>query len=64
MIEQHLVIIIDNKKIVKPQKYSCPVGEKTKEEAVSASKRNYEFVFKNNDYESYYFLHQIESHQK
>jgi hypothetical protein len=58
-MKQHLVIIIDNKKIVDPKKYSCPIGDKTKEEAIKSSKLTYEKNHKNFDYESYYFVHEI-----
>lgn len=53
----HLVIIIDNKGIVNPKKYSCKTTEKTKEEAVKSAKKKYETDTKNFDYESYHFTH-------
>lgn len=53
----HLVIIIDNKRVVEPKKYSCKITEKTKEEAVSSAKKAYENKYQNFDYESYYFTH-------
>lgn len=58
-IIQHLIVIIDNNKIVEPKYYQCPFADKTQKEAISAAKKTYENNHKNFDYESYYFKQQI-----
>ncbi len=54
---EHLVIIIDDLDKIPPKKYSCPFENKTKEEAIKASKAQYELNNKNIHYKSYYFEH-------
>lgn len=55
--KEHLVIIIDNAEKIEPKKYSCPFGDKSKQEAISASKGMYEQKYNNFDYRAYYFQH-------
>ena len=54
---EHLIIIIDNNKLIEPKKYSCNINSKTKEEAINSSKKTYENKYKNFEYDSYYFTH-------
>jgi hypothetical protein len=55
--KEHLVIIIDDFGKVTPKKYSCPLEDKTKDEAVRAAKAQYEKNHANIYYKSYYFEH-------
>ncbi len=57
--QQHLVIIIDNNKVITPKKYTYEFNEGTKEELVPKAKKLYEKNHKNFQYEAYYFLHEI-----
>jgi hypothetical protein len=55
-MEKHIVVIIDNKKVIEPKLYSCELKTKTKKEAVDSAKKTYENKYKNFDYESYHFI--------
>ncbi len=55
---QHLIIIIDDENKIEPKKYCCNFEDKTKEDAISISKKQYEKQYNNFTYKSYYFKHQ------
>lgn len=57
MKKEHLIVIIDNKDIVEPKIYACPVDSKTREEALISAKALYEKNNGNKDYKSYHFIH-------
>ena len=42
MAKEHLLIIIDNKKIISPKKYTCSLSITEKEKFISESKKIYE----------------------
>jgi len=58
---EHLIIILDNEKKVDPKKYSCPIENMSKQEAINAAKKSYEKSYNNFNYESYYFTHKWEN---
>lgn len=54
---EHLVIIIDNNKVITPRKYDCKLSAMTKEQAVKEAKKTYENQTNNKEYEAYHFTH-------
>lgn len=57
MDKQHLIIIIDNNKIITPKKYWINFSKMKKESFIEESKKLYENKYQDKNYETYYFEH-------
>jgi len=54
---EHLVVIVHKKGEVPPKLYDCPIGERTKEDAILQSQKIYEKTYGTKDYQWHYFAH-------